>query len=60
MKYTPENCELLADKVVADMDLDILMTIAFDSVYAGYLDEPDMFYLDLENYADDPEIQKAR
>jgi hypothetical protein len=59
MKYTPDNCEILADKVVADMDLDTLMTIAFDYVYAAYMDEPDIFYLDLENYIDDPDIQKA-
>ena len=58
MKYTPENCEFLADRVVADMDLDTLMTIAFDSVYAAYIDEPDIFYLDLDKYIDDPDIQE--
>ena len=60
MKYTPENCELLAIKVVEDMNLDTLMQIAFNDTYAAYIDEPDIFYFDLENYADDPEIQKAR
>ena len=52
MKYTDENVEALAQKIVNDLDLKDLMTIVYDNLCATMGKDKEMFDLNADLFGD--------
>ena len=50
MKYTDHNVELVAQKIVDDMDLDDLMSYVYDDLCAIMDKDEEMFHLNVEHF----------
>ena len=50
MNYTDENIELVAQKIVDDMDLDDLMNYVYDDLVAIMDKDEELFYVNVENF----------
>ena len=52
MEYTDENVELVAQKIVDDMDLDDLMTYVYDDLCAIMDKDEELFNVNVEHHFD--------
>jgi hypothetical protein len=50
MNYTDENIELVAQKIVDDMDLDDLMNYVYDDLVAIMDKDEELFYVNVEHF----------
>ena len=50
MNYTDENIELVAQKIVDDMDLDDLMNYVHDDLVAIMDKDEELFYVNVEHF----------
>jgi hypothetical protein len=50
MKYTDDNVELVAQKIVDDMDLDDLMSYVYDDLCAIMNKDEELFHINVENF----------
>jgi len=50
INYTDENIELVAQKIVDDMDLDDLMNYVYDDLVAIMDKDEELFYVNVENF----------
>ena len=51
MEYTDNNIELVAQKIVDDMDLDDLMSYVYDDLCAIMDKDEELFHINVEQYA---------
>lgn len=49
-EYTPENCETLANTVVASMSWDELRQFVYDDVYSIMMEEEEVFDANVKHY----------
>lgn len=52
MEYTDENVELVAQKIVDDMDLDDLMNYVYDDLCAIMDKDEELFNVNVEHHFD--------
>ena len=50
MKYTDDNVELVAQKIVDDMDLDDLMSYVYDDLVAIMDKDEELFHINAEHF----------
>lgn len=50
MNYTDDNIELVAQKIVDDMDLDDLMNYVYDDLVAIMDKDEELFYVNVEHF----------
>ena len=50
MNYTDDNIELVAQKIVDDMDLDDLMSYVYDDLVAIMDKDEELFHCNVENF----------
>ena len=50
MKYTDDNVELVAQKIVDDMDLDDLMSYVYDDLCAIMDKDEELFRINVEHF----------
>tara|TARA_B100002019_G_scaffold262262_1_gene249563 strand:+ start:125 stop:298 length:174 start_codon:yes stop_codon:yes gene_type:complete len=50
MEYTDDNVELVAQKIVDDMDLDDLMSYVYDDLCAIMDKDEELFHINVENF----------
>ena len=50
MNYTDENIELVAQKIVDNMDLDDLMNYVYDDLVAIMDKDEELFYVNVEHF----------
>lgn len=53
MKYTEENIDKVAQKIVDDMDLDDLMSYVYDDLVAIMDKDEELFYVNVEHFYND-------
>lgn len=49
-EYTDDNIELVAQKIVDDMDLDDLMSYVYDDLCAIMNKDEELFHTNIENF----------
>jgi len=50
MNYTDDNIELVAQKIVDDMDIDDLMSYVYDDLVAIMDKDEELFHVNVENF----------
>ena len=50
MNYTDDNIDLVAQKIVDDMDLDDLMSYVYDDLVAIMDKDEELFHCNVENF----------
>ena len=50
MEYTDDNVELVAQKIVDDMDLDDLMSYVYDDLCAIMDKDEELFHINVEHF----------
>jgi len=50
MEYTDDNVELVAQKIVDDMDLDDLMSYVYDDLCAVMDKDEELFHVNVEHF----------